>query len=324
MSELSFFGSLSPVPLLPQINFYSRLGLKSFCEPCPLYLSTLGGPGVYVLLVPSTAWGPRQYRPIYFGESDDFSKRITTSHEHYWDWMREAGPAQVYVAYLWMYGSRQQDRLSTEQALIDWYKPPINGTTMLSSLRSLSPPLSPLPQAPMRSVFEFLKMAPPPSTSSVTSTSILAGLARLPISSTPSATGLISPPRPAAVRAFISFDYDHDADLRVLLVGQAKNPDTPFEIHDWSVKEPFRSDWKEKVREKIRRVDQVIVICGEHTDAAAGVAAELEIARQENKPYILLWGYKEKNCRKPGTARPEDKIYRWTWANLKDLIHGDR
>lgn len=33
-------------------------------------------------------------------------------------------------------------------------------------------------------------------------------------------------------RAFISFDYDNDSDLKTLLVGQARNPDSPFEIVD--------------------------------------------------------------------------------------------
>ena len=39
-------------------------------------------------------------------------------------------------------------------------------------------------------------------------------------------------------RVFISFDYDYDENLRILLVGQARNPDSPFTISDWSVKEP--------------------------------------------------------------------------------------
>jgi hypothetical protein len=39
------------------------------------------------------------------------------------------------------------------------------------------------------------------------------------------------------LRAFISFDYDHDSDLKTMLVGQARHADTPFEIADWSVKE---------------------------------------------------------------------------------------
>jgi hypothetical protein len=50
----------------------------------------------------------------------------------------------------------------------------------------------------------------------------------------------------AKKRVFISFDFDHDEDLRNLLVGQARNPDSPFEIADWSVKEPLAGNWKER------------------------------------------------------------------------------
>ena len=39
-------------------------------------------------------------------------------------------------------------------------------------------------------------------------------------------------------RTFISFDYDHDHDIKECLVGQARNPDSPFEITDMSIKEP--------------------------------------------------------------------------------------
>lgn len=33
-------------------------------------------------------------------------------------------------------------------------------------------------------------------------------------------------------RVFISFDYDHDARLKDLLVGQSQYPDNPFSIAD--------------------------------------------------------------------------------------------
>ncbi len=128
----------------------------------------------------------------------------------------------------------------------------------------------------------------------------------------------------AKKRVFISFDFDHDEDLRNLLVGQAKNPDSPFDIADWSVKEPLTGDWKEKVRERIRRTDLTIVICGEWTHTATGVAEELRITREEGKPYFLLWGRAGKKCTKPKTALPSDKIYKWTWDNLKKLIGGAR
>lgn len=126
------------------------------------------------------------------------------------------------------------------------------------------------------------------------------------------------------VRVFISFDYDHDVDLKNLLVGQAKNEDSPFEITDMSVKEELTGDWKEKVRQRIKKVDQVIVICGEHTNTASGVAAELKITQEEGKSYFLLWGRSDKICVKPKTAKDSDKIYKWTWDNLKRLLKGER
>src|SRR6266481_3548792 len=73
-------------------------------------------------------------------------------------------------------------------------------------------------------------------------------------------------------RAFASFDYDNDSALRDFLFGQSKHPDTNFEMHDWSVKEPFaQSNWKERVRTRIRASDLVVVICGERTNKATGV-----------------------------------------------------
>jgi Thoeris protein ThsB, TIR-like domain len=128
----------------------------------------------------------------------------------------------------------------------------------------------------------------------------------------------------ALKRAFISFDYDHDEDLRTMLAGQAKNPDTPFEIKDRSIKEPLTGDWKDKVRRRMDNVDVVIVICGEHTHQATGVAAELTITQEKKKPYFLLKGRSEKTCTKPTSALATDKVYTWTWDNLKKLIAGQR
>lgn len=125
-------------------------------------------------------------------------------------------------------------------------------------------------------------------------------------------------------RVFTAFDFDHDEDLRNLLVGQAKHSDSPFEMADWSVKEPYPGDWKSKVRSRIKGVDQVIILCGEHTDRATGVSEELKIAQEEGKPYFLLYGRSSKTCKKPLSAKSTDKIYNWTWDNLKALIGGSR
>ena len=125
-------------------------------------------------------------------------------------------------------------------------------------------------------------------------------------------------------RAFISFDYDHDLDIKNLLVGQAKNPDTPFDIVDLSIKEAISKEWKAKARTRIKGCEVVIVLCGEYTNTAVGVAAELSITQEENVPYFLLWGRAEKTCVKPSSAMQRDKIYEWKWDTLKRLINGNR
>lgn len=128
----------------------------------------------------------------------------------------------------------------------------------------------------------------------------------------------------AKKRVFISYDYDHDAFLKEAIVGQAKLPDSPFELADWSVKAHIDGDWKSKVVTRIRSVDVVAVICGLNTNTAAGVSAELKIAQLEGKPYFLLAGYKDKNNVRPTAALATDKMYDWTWPNLKLLIAGSR
>jgi MTH538 TIR-like domain (DUF1863) len=125
-------------------------------------------------------------------------------------------------------------------------------------------------------------------------------------------------------RVFISFDYDHDLSLKNLLVGQSKHGDSPFEMADFSIKEMISEDWKKKARTRIKGVDVVVVICGESTHSATGVSAELQIAQEESVPYFLLRGYSDKICPKPKSAKHGDKMYDWTWANLKLLIGGSR
>ena len=126
----------------------------------------------------------------------------------------------------------------------------------------------------------------------------------------------------AKSRVFISFDYDNDKGIKELLVGQSKNSDTPFEIADWSIKDHLTGDWKEKARAKIKKTDQVVVLCGQHN--ATGVNAELKLAQEEGVSYFLLKGYKDKKCNFPSTSKSNDKMYEWTWDNLKKLIGGAR
>jgi hypothetical protein len=122
-------------------------------------------------------------------------------------------------------------------------------------------------------------------------------------------------------RVFVSFDYDNDHDLKVLLVGQARNPDSPFQIEDWSVK-TASAGWKDDARRRIGRSDQVIVLCGQRTNTATGVNVELGLAEELGVPYFLLAG--RDGAVRPTAASNGDKLYQWTWPNLKSLIAGNR
>jgi len=128
----------------------------------------------------------------------------------------------------------------------------------------------------------------------------------------------------AKKRVFISFDYDHDEGAKHMLAGQAKLPDSPFDFTDASVNEHLTGDWKDRVSRRLNNVDLMIVLCGEQTHRAAGVAAELSIAQEKSLSYFLLAAYADKTCTKPTSARAGDKVYKWTWDNLKALIGGSR
>lgn len=125
-------------------------------------------------------------------------------------------------------------------------------------------------------------------------------------------------------RVFISYDFDNDAFLKTALVGQAAHPDSPFELHDHSLKHALTGDWETKITPRIKGADLVIVMCGEKTHTATGVSAELAIAQTHNIPYFHLWGYSDKMCVKPLKAKSDDKIYKWDWDTLKQLIGGAR
>jgi hypothetical protein len=120
-------------------------------------------------------------------------------------------------------------------------------------------------------------------------------------------------------RAFISFDYDHDGDLKTLLVGQSRNGRTPFAIQDWSIKEASRA-WRSEARRRLEKADLVVVICGYHTHQAAGVAKEIAIAREVITPFFLLRGRKRGWVRRPqGTTLLWDTLHDWTWENLQKM-----
>jgi hypothetical protein len=121
------------------------------------------------------------------------------------------------------------------------------------------------------------------------------------------------------VRIHLSFDLEHDRDLHDRLLAQAKRQ-TAFAISSRSEAGEMTHAWTERVRDRISQADEVVVICGEHTDESPRVSVELEIARAQKKPYVLLWGRRDSMCKKPRSARADDGIYVWTPAMLEHQL----
>ncbi|HKK52968.1 MAG TPA: TIR domain-containing protein [Myxococcota bacterium] len=114
------------------------------------------------------------------------------------------------------------------------------------------------------------------------------------------------------IRIFLSFDGEHDADLRDLLHAQSRRPGSSFELCACSHGAPEQDAWEAQVRARIREADEVVVICGEHTDESSRVAEELRIAREEEKPCLFLWGRRDRMCTRPRGSERDDAMYSWT------------
>ena len=122
----------------------------------------------------------------------------------------------------------------------------------------------------------------------------------------------------AKKRVFISFDFDNDKALKEFMVGQARLPESPFEIVDTSLKEaqPMKT-WEEKARAAIRRSELVLVVVGPETHKAPGVLKEVAMAREAGVRVAQIIGYRDGDYTPvPGAGN----LYRWSWENLKALL----
>lgn len=120
------------------------------------------------------------------------------------------------------------------------------------------------------------------------------------------------------LRIHMSFDLEHDRDLYDRLLVQCKR--AAFAVASSSEAGEMTEQWSARVRGRISDADEVVVICGEHTDESSRVSAELKIAQEEKKPYVLLWGRRESMCKKPRSARADDGMYLWTLSMLEQQL----
>ena len=115
---------------------------------------------------------------------------------------------------------------------------------------------------------------------------------------------------------FVAFAIE-DETQRNFLVGQSLHTESPFEFTDMSVKEPYDSGWKEKVRTRIRRSDGVIVLVSKNCPNSSGQAWEISCAKEEKKPILAIWAYRDDRTILAGV-----NTVGWAWPTIEKFIDG--
>jgi len=114
---------------------------------------------------------------------------------------------------------------------------------------------------------------------------------------------------------FVAFAIE-DERQRDLLKGQSLSTDAPFEYIDMSVKEAYDSEWKERVRTRIRRSDGVIVLVSQNSLTSNGQKWEIACAQEEKKKLLGIWVYKDDRTNLSGV-----NTVVWTWPALQKFIN---
>lgn len=115
---------------------------------------------------------------------------------------------------------------------------------------------------------------------------------------------------------FVAFAIE-DERQRDFLKGQSLNTDCPFEFIDMSVKQAYDSEWKEKVRTRIRRSDGVIALVSADSLTSSGQKWEIACAKEEKKKIYGIWAYKDDRTDLTGV-----NTHVWTWTGIQTFING--
>lgn len=107
-----------------------------------------------------------------------------------------------------------------------------------------------------------------------------------------------------------------DKASRDLLKGQSLNTECPIEYVDMSVKEPYETAWKDRVRTRIRRSDGVIALISKDSLTSSGQKWEIACTKEEKTPILGVWCYKNDRTKVFGV-----NTVVWTWDNISAFIN---
>lgn len=120
-------------------------------------------------------------------------------------------------------------------------------------------------------------------------------------------------------RIFVSFAIE-DKTYRDLLIGQAKNENSPFEFVDMSVKGPWNEKWKTNCRSRIKGCDGVIALVSKNTAKAEGALWEIRCAKEENVPVRVIYCTTDNRPPMLPAECAGIRSVAWTWPNIASFI----
>lgn len=113
---------------------------------------------------------------------------------------------------------------------------------------------------------------------------------------------------------FVAFAIE-DERQRDFLKGQSLHSRAPYEFIDMSVKQPYDSGWKDKVRTRIRRSHGVVALVSKNSLTSTGQQWEIQCAKDEGKPLLGIWAYSSDRTNLVGL-----RTVAWTDANIANFI----
>ena len=82
-----------------------------------------------------------------------------------------------------------------------------------------------------------------------------------------------------------------------------------------SVKTPYDSEWKDRVRTRIRRSHGVIALVSKNSLTSSGQKWEIQCAKEEGKPLLGILAYRDERTTLAGV-----RTVAWTDANIAGFI----
>lgn len=123
-------------------------------------------------------------------------------------------------------------------------------------------------------------------------------------------------------RAFLSFDFDHNEQSKILFAGQAgKDSPTSFTIEDWSSKTALpQQEWERRIREKLSRTHMLVVLVGRSMGSATGVAKEVAMAKALNLPTFGVYVDTATSLSTLPSGLPRNRVIAWKWPHIGAAI----